>query len=123
MAIILPANDIGRAGRPDPPSATHPEAAPYQFNTNINPGQHNKLFSQSACGCAIIHGGFLSAVFCRPVLYGFHRREATSFSGSAYFTARVEWHGILAGIARGVHPNPMRISRIPAESGKALEPR
>ena len=42
MAIILPANDIGRAGRPDPPSATHPEAAPYQFNTNINPGQHNK---------------------------------------------------------------------------------
>ena len=41
MAIILPANDIGRAGRTDPPSATHPEAAPYQFNTNINPGQHN----------------------------------------------------------------------------------
>ena len=88
-----------------------------------HPHEFLKLFSQSVCGCAIIHGGFLSVVFCLPVLYGFHRREATSFSGSAYFTARVEWHGILAGIARGVNLNPMRISQIPAESGKALEPR
>jgi hypothetical protein len=87
------------------------------------PHEFLKLFSQSVRGCAIIHGGFLSVGFVAPYYTGFTEGKPLPFLKCAYFTASAGWHGILAGMVRGVHLNPMRISRIPAESDKALEQR
>ena len=87
------------------------------------PHEFLKLFSQSVRGCAIIHGGFLSVGFVAPYYTGFTEGKPLPFLKYAYFIASAGWRVILAGMMRGVHLNPMRISRIPAGSGKALEPR
>jgi hypothetical protein len=87
------------------------------------PHESLKLFSQSVRGCAIIHVGFLSLVFVTPHYTGFIEGKPLSFPENAYFAAGAESRGILPGMAHGDWRCSMRISRIPAESGKALEPR
>ena len=77
--------------------------------------------SRNLCAAVV---SFMSAsfwVFYAPYYTGFTEWRPLLYPGSAYFTAIAEMRGVLSEMAHVGKWRPARISRIPAESDKALK--